>query len=190
VQSSTTNTDASGASRPLPAAGHVVVVGLMGSGKTSVGRAVAAASGRRFLDSDELLAERYGTTAAALAAERGLGVLHRMETDLLVDALSSPDPAVIAAAASVVDDPRGREALGRDGVHVVWLDAPVAVLAERAAGSDHRPLGEDPVAVLAEQDARRRPWFHALADRTVDVAARSSDDAARDVVAWLASGGP
>ena len=146
----------------------VVLVGLMGAGKTTVAGRVAAALGRPVRDSDEDLARRYGQTAAAYARRHGTGALHAAETRQLGEALADRPPPVIAVAASVVEDPACRAALA--GAFVVWLDAPPDVLAARAATGAHRPVrGCDPVALLADQRARRARWFAEVADLTIDV---------------------
>lgn len=137
----------------------VVLVGLMGSGKTTVGALVSAALGVPLSDSDSFLRDRYGRSAAEMAASDGPDVLHERESEHVLAALSGPR-RVIAAAASTVEDPRVRAAL-RDAF-VVWLDAPDEVLAERMRSSDHRP-GFAP----AEMRARREPYFREVADLTL-----------------------
>lgn len=160
----------------------VVLVGLMGAGKTTVAGRVAAALGRPLRDSDADLARRYGQTAAAYARRHGIEALHAAETRQLRDALADRPPPVIAAAAAVVEDPACRAALA--GAFVVWLEAPPAVLAARAATGTHRPVpGPDPVAVLAEQHARRARWFAEVADLTVDVTATPPQRVADLIVA-------
>jgi shikimate kinase len=162
---------------------QVVLVGLMGSGKTTVGAALAAALGRPHRDSDADLGRTTGRTAREIAAEDGIGRLHELELGVLLDALESETPSVISAAASVIDHPAGRAALRGPDVHVVWLRARREVLARRAAGgaagaaaaetrrggSGHRP-DRGPAAELA---ARRDPLYAAVADRTIDIERRS-----------------
>jgi shikimate kinase len=139
----------------------VVVIGLMGSGKTTAGKLIGEALKLPFSDSDPFLKAKYGGTAAQLAAREGADTLHRYETDHVLDELAGV-PKVIAAAASTVEDPRVREAL-RDAF-VVWVDADDAVLAERMRSGDHRP-DFDPAAMRA----RREPYFREVADLHADV---------------------
>jgi shikimate kinase len=138
----------------------------MGSGKTTVGRRVAAALGWRYVDSDEQLRRAVGDTAAEYADAHGRAALHRAEADALVDALSAPAPAVIAAAASAVDDERCRTALR--AAFVAWLRVDLDVLAKRAATGEHRPLGDEVEAELHVQEQRRAPWFAEVADVVID----------------------
>ena len=148
---------------------HVVVVGPMAVGKSTVGRALAARLGRPFRDSDDDLAATRGLTGRALAEREGVDALHRWEAGHLLNALAGTQPVVVAAAASVVDDPAGLAALREP--FVVWLRAPADVLARRmvrsAGADDHRrPLGD--ATAVAELDAQRADRFRSVADLTID----------------------
>ena len=177
----------------------VVLVGLMGAGKTSVATRLARALGRPVRDNDEDLQRRYGGSAAEQYEQHGAGVLHAREAAALLDALAQLPPPVIAAAASVVEDPTCQQAL--TGAFVVWLDAPPEVLAGRLAGDpapdvadgaegDHRPqYHPDPYTVLAAQHRRRAEQFREVADLVVDVSDTTPDQAAETVLAAL-SGRP
>jgi shikimate kinase len=153
---------------------HLVVLGPMAVGKTTVATALARHLGRPLHDSDaELVAER-GINGRELAARDGVPALHRWEAERLLRSLASAVPDVVAAAASVVDDPACRAALGP--ALVVLLTAPPEVLAARMAaeaGDWRRSLGPDPVAGVAELDRRREPEFAAVADVVVDTAGRT-----------------
>jgi shikimate kinase len=157
----------------------------MGVGKTTVGRLVADRLGRPLRDSDTDLSTIHHN-ARQMAAQQGVHVLHRIEADLLLDALAVDEPLVIAAAGSVVDDERALEALEQPGPMVVWLSAPLAVLVARLTEGDHRrDLGADPAAAVAELAGRRDPLYRRIADATVDVSDRSPEDTAEAVLAAL-----
>lgn len=141
----------------------------MGSGKSSVGRALATAMGRPHCDSDVDLQATTGQTAREVAAADGIAALHALESAHLLDALGRGEPSVISAAASVVDDPVARMALTDPGIEVIWLRATRVTLAHRAATGDHRP---DPAAV-SDQARLRDRHFASVADRIVDVDDRS-----------------
>lgn len=160
---------------------HVVVLGPMAVGKTTVARALAARRGWSWRDSDADLAARRGVTGRQLAGADGVAALHRWEADDLLAALADPTPSVVSAAASVVDDPRCRAALGPAAV--VVLTAPPDVLARRMAadraaaeGGWRRPLGPDETAAIAALDRRRAPAFAEVADVVVETAGRTADE--------------
>ena len=155
------------------AGGHIVLVGMMGSGKSTVGRALAQRLGRPFCDSDELVEAATGQTVREIFEQRGEAAFRREETAALRQALASPTPTVIAAAGGVVLSADNRRVLSEAGV-VVWLRAAPSVLAGRIqpslAGGGHRPLLEkDPAATLLQLDAERRPLYQEVATITVDV---------------------
>ncbi|MFP5254817.1 MAG: shikimate kinase [Acidimicrobiia bacterium] len=164
---------------------HVVLLGLMGGGKTSVGRRVAARLGRPLIDGDEILQERFGQTAALIADAEGIERLHELEAEIALEALSSRDPAVIGPAASVVELDAARQALA---AHlVVWLAGSAAYHARKAVKKDHRPLLDDgdPLVLFEHQLAVRGPLIRAVADLVIDVEATSKDEQADAVVALV-----
>lgn len=163
---------------------HVVVVGTMGAGKTTVGQLLAHRLDRPFVDSDERITEARSATAAEFAAEEGIDAVHRLEAAVLLEALDEAAPSIVAAAASVVTDGSARARLRRDDVTVVWLRGRPETLAARVEPGDHRPLlatGEDPEAVLARLDAERTPLYEEVADVTVDVDGRTPRQIAAEV---------
>jgi shikimate kinase len=160
----------------------VVLIGMMGTGKTSIGRPVAARLGRRFLDSDEQVERRTGRTVREIFEADGEAAYRRLESEALAAALAEPEPAVVAAAGGVVIDPANRELLRRAGT-VIWLDAPPEVLARRIVDGDHRPLlGDDPLATLTRLAAEREGWYREVADAVVDVGGRTEAEAVEAVL--------
>ena len=143
---------------------HIVVMGLMGSGKTTIGRALAERLGLPYRDSDADIEADEGRTAREIAATDGVERLHDLELAHLGRRLGEPGRSVISAAASVIDEPSARPLLEAPGVTVVWLRIDPATAARRAARGDHRPSPEP----LVEQAARRDPVFRAVADIEVD----------------------
>jgi shikimate kinase len=164
---------------------HIVLVGMMGSGKTVVGRALAARLGRPYLDNDDLVRERTGRDAATLLEEAGLSPLRTAEREALIDALGRETPAVVGAAAGTVLDPVVRDRL-RNGARVVWLRGRPDTLAARIGDdprSAERPRhAADLDAWLRTQAAEREPLYRAVAMLTVDVDEASPEQLA-DVVA-------
>jgi 5-deoxy-5-amino-3-dehydroquinate synthase len=148
---------------------HIVLVGMMGSGKSSAGRRLAALLDRRFVDTDEAIVGSTGRTVQEIWSAEGEAKVRAVESTVLAEALGSPSPAVIAVGGGAVLDPVNRGAITRAG-HVVWLRAQVATLEERLGDGDGRPLLEaDPAASLARIEPVRRPLYDEVADVVVDV---------------------
>jgi shikimate kinase len=142
---------------------HVVLVGLMGSGKTTVGRGLAAELGLPFSDSDAAIERERGSTVQELAEEIGVEEMHELEARHLLGALAAPEPSVIAAAASTIDDPACRAALAAPGIRTIWLRASADVLARRFDRQRHRPrFGRSPRDLLTEQAQERDAHFRSL----------------------------
>ena len=153
---------------PAPTHERVVLLGMMGSGKSSVGAALSASSGWPFVDNDALVERATGRTARELLAREGEPVMRAAETAALETALGLPTPVIVATAAGTVLDPANLERL-RSGGFVVWLRARAEVLATRAVGAAHRPwLDEDPVGWFRSAAAARDELYASVADLEID----------------------
>lgn len=140
---------------------HTVVIGMMGVGKSTFGRALAQRLGVDYVDSDDDIIALTGQQGKALAAEEGIAALHALETEMLLTALARRQSSVISAAASVVDNEHVRETLA-SGATVIWLTVPVDETFRRQAdGSHRRPMDRQELEALLD---RRRPLFRQLAD--------------------------
>jgi shikimate kinase len=163
---------------------RVVLLGMMGSGKTTLGRRLAALTGWPYHDNDALVAEATGRTARELAAD-GVRSLREAEAAALRRALALPSPVIAGAAAGVVTDPELRDRLKRAGV-VVWLRAPAETLAARAAAGTHRPwMDADAAQWFASTTAQREALYHEVANLEVDTGTHPPDVTAERVLALL-----
>lgn len=151
--------------------GHVVVVGQMGVGKSTLATALAEEFGRDHLDSDVTIEGRTGRTGRDIATSDGVAVLHDLELEVLLEHLARERPAIVSAAASVLDAAAGRRALADPTV--LWLDLPVPDLLDRIERGPHRR--SITVEALEDLDSRRRPHLEQLADLRLD-ASRPSDE--------------
>ena len=148
---------------------HVVLVGLMGVGKSTVGRRLAKELARPFADADEQVELRAGRSIPTIFRELGEPRFRQFESEVLADLLARPTPLVIAAGGGVVTGAGNRSALEASGAFVVWLRASAAFLARRTDPT-HRPLlAGDAEASLARLLAERTPLYEAVADVSVDV---------------------
>lgn len=166
---------------PTDRGDNIVLIGLMGTGKTTTARLLSRETGLPMTDSDSYLDEHYGHSAAETVASLGTRVLHERERDHVLTALAHP-PRIIAAGASVVEWPQVRSALAP--AFVVWLDAPTSVLRHRMGSGEHRP-DFDP-AVLRQ---RREPYYREVADLIVDVARDRPPQVAERILAARARRG-
>lgn len=156
---------------------HLVLVGLMGAGKSTVARVLGERLGRRVVDSDSVIEARTGRTVREIFETDGEPAFRTLETAALVDALDDPEPLVIAAAGGVVLREENRRALARPGVRVVWLAADPSVLVERVRSGGHRPaLDQDPAGTLRRMHETREPLYREVADLIVSVDGRTVND--------------
>lgn len=166
----------------MPEAEHIVVVGAMGSGKTTVGERLALALGRVFRDSDRSIESRTGRSGREIAKTDGVDALHGLEKGVLLESLSGDQMAVIAAAASVIEDPEVRGVLA--GAFCVWVTADPGILAERAARGSHRRTVQQ-----SEHLEDRDRLFREMADVVVDTGDRSVEESVALVLEALGVAG-
>lgn len=153
---------------------HLVLIGLTGSGKTTIGRLAAERLGRPFLDTDALIEERTGRTVRAIFAEDGEPAFREIEGEVLADAVASAEPSVIAAAGGAVLREQNRAILRDANARVVWLCGGPSVVADRVRGGSHRPLlDKDPDAILRKMWSEREPLYREVADAIVGIEGRS-----------------
>jgi shikimate kinase len=165
---------------------RLLLVGMMGAGKTTVGRLVATALGWGYLDSDEEVEVATGLTVPALFARDGEEAFRDAEAAALERACASTDPVVVSVAGGAVLRPATRDLLKASG-RVVWLRADPDTLAARVGAGVGRPLlDDDPAGTLHRLDAVRRPLYAEVADLIVDVDGLSADQVAGRILDTVA----
>jgi len=161
----------------------IFLVGFMGSGKSTVGRALAEELGWGFADLDEDIEKREGMSISQIFDTRGEEEFRRAETAALrerVRAIEGGRPWVIALGGGAFLSEEHFEMVSNNGV-TVWLDCPFSTVERRLAGYGHRPLARDPQK-LRELFAVRRQGYE-RADYCVVV---ENDDAAAATAKILA----
>ena len=166
-----------------PESRHLVLVGLMGAGKTTVGQCCADLLGRTFLDTDELVVAAAGVPFDDIWAAEGEQGFRARERLAVADAVASPELLVISCGGGTVLDADNRRALRARGF-VVWLTASPTALASRLVRDDSRPLlaGGDKTATLERLTSLREPSYEAAAHVQVDTEGHTVEEVAARVV--------
>jgi shikimate kinase len=193
-------TPAGSVPRPNP----LVLVGMMGSGKTTVGRLLAARLGCPFADTDDEVESDCGIPVSRIFDLHGEAAFRRAEADVLARLLlpggprvpggppvpGAPPvpggPPVIAVGGGAILDAANRELIRREAT-VVWLRTDLRTLADRLGTGEGRPLLKGGTALrLTELDAERRDLYESVAEHVVDTDNRSPEDVVDRVLALLA----
>jgi shikimate kinase len=161
---------------------RILLVGMMGAGKTTTGRLVAGKLGWEYLDSDAEVEKATGSTVPELFARDGEEAFRAAETAALRRACASGKPVVVSVAGGAVLRAENRALLRACG-RVVWLRARVETLAARVGDGSGRPLLDgDPYAALSRLDTVRRPLYSEVADDVIDVDELSPHEVAERII--------
>jgi shikimate kinase len=161
---------------------RILLVGMMGAGKTTTGRLVAEKLGWDYLDSDVEVEKKTGLTVPALFARDGEVAFRDAEAEVLRTACARTEPVVVSVAGGAVLRPENRDLIQKSG-RVIWLRARPTTLQTRVGSGVGRPLLDgDPGAALLALDAVRRPLYAEVADETIDVDDLSPDEVGARIV--------
>ena len=159
---------------------NIILVGPMGAGKTTIGRQLAKATGKAFVDSDQEIENRTGASIPWIFDVEGEEGFRRRERDMLTE-LTDRDDTVIATGGGAILSPETRKLMRKRGM-VIYLRASVDQILRRTARDRNRPLlqTEDPRARLEALMAERDPLYREVADLTLDTDERSVRSVVRE----------
>jgi shikimate kinase len=158
----------------------IVLVGLMGTGKSTIARLLSSRLGLDCLDTDKLVEDRTGKSVREIFDELGEQAFRDIESEVVVECLDRGIPTVVAAAGGIVLRAENRLAIEKarnsGRVTVVWLHARPEVLTSRTKTGTHRPLlDEDRAGTLERLSEERGPLYASVADVIIDVSDRSAE---------------
>ena len=172
------------------AKGNLFLVGMMGAGKTTLGRALARRLGREFADTDKVLVERTGVPVTTIFEIEGEDGFRRRESTVLAE-LAAQDGLVIATGGGAILSEANRELMRSHGT-VIYLRARLENLWERMRQDTTRPLLQtaDPRGTLGQLLTAREPLYSETAHVVVDTGAQSAASLASKVIAALRARDP
>ncbi len=159
----------------------IVLIGMMGAGKSSVGRLLQRRTGLACFDADELVAAEFGRSIPEIFAKCGEERFRDAETEVLRK-LFLPQPIIIVTGGGIVLRRENVDVLKRLGT-VVWLTADDATLFERASRRGERPLlrTQKPRATFSQLLREREPLYAAAAHFKIDTSALTHDEIADEI---------
>ena len=148
----------------------IVLVGLMGSGKTTVGKRIAQELGYPFVDSDDVVASVAGKSVREIFSQDGEAVFRQCESDAIQSVLVGRQSSVVlATGGGAVISSENRSLISEQASNVVWLDASVEDLVVRTKQSAARPLLDgDAAATLQSLSSQRLVWYEEVATVRID----------------------
>ncbi len=161
---------------------NIFLIGPMGAGKSTIGRRLAAALDKTFVDADHALEERTGVDIPLIFEIEGEAGFRKRESELLAE-LVLREGIVLATGGGAVLSARNRAHLAGHGF-VIYLDAPIDLLVARVARDRHRPLMQtaNPKATMRELMRIRDPLYRESADLVVNSTHRSSRFVVREIL--------
>jgi shikimate kinase len=162
--------------------GNIVLIGFMGSGKSSVARLVASKLGHRFVDTDRLVTNAVGSTIKEIFEQQGENFFRDREAEAL-RSLQGRSNIVLATGGGIVTRRENIPLLQKLGF-VVWLKTSAGVIFERVSRTRKRPLlmTENPRETIAILLAQRTPLYGETAHHTIDTSALSHEEVAEMII--------
>jgi shikimate kinase len=156
----------------------IVLIGMMGAGKSSVGDCLRRRTGLRLFDTDEIVTSKFGTPIPKIFSKHGENKFREAETEAL-QALPTSEPVVIVTGGGIVLREENLDLLKKLGV-MVWLDADGKTLFKRASQGGNRPLlqRKNPRKAFIKILRDRLPLYAKIADIRVDTSMLTDDEVA------------
>jgi shikimate kinase len=168
---------------------NVILIGFRGSGKTSVGKALAARLGREFIDSDDYIEKKTGLSIREIFGKHGESHFRTLESRALAE-LAKLDGKVIATGGGAVLKHKNIQVLKRNGV-VFYLEVEAETAFRRMEADEstrsRRPAltDKDPLTEVRDLMNLRRPYYRSGADVTVVTEGKKVEEAAEEILAHL-----
>jgi shikimate kinase len=163
----------------------IVLIGMMGAGKSSVGNCLRRRTNLRLFDTDEIVTSKFRMSIPEIFSKHGENKFRDAETEAL-QTLASDEPVVIVTGGGIILREENRNLLKRLGT-VVWLEADEETLFKRASRADSRPLLQrrNPRKAFAQMLKARVPFYAKVADICVDTSALTDEEVAVAVLVKL-----
>ncbi len=161
----------------------IVLIGLMGSGKTTVGRALAKRLKLVFSDSDDAVEKIAKRSVREIFENQGEDIFRKLESQALVELCDAKSPTVLAVAGGAIISQSNRDLLQKNAKCIVWLDAPTPTLISRTGRGKHRPLLDgDPVGSLNKMRLDREHLYQSLATHHLVTQSQTIDEVVERII--------
>ena len=162
---------------------HIYLTGFMGTGKSTIGDALARHMGRRLLDTDEMIVSRDGRSIPAIFDEEGEPFFRKLERDVISEISAMDEPAVISCGGGVVLSEENVRAMKSSGIVILLTASPGEIL-RRVESDNNRPLlaEKKTISDIEKMLKSRRDAYEGAADHTIDTEGKSVDEIVKEIV--------
>lgn len=162
---------------------NIVLIGYMGSGKSTVGRDLQRKTGMILLDSDQEIERLHNCKISQIFETRGEGAFRQMETDYLKELCQYPDPLILSTGGGMVLKEENVMLMKKIG-KVIYLKAEVDTLYRRLSNDTTRPLLQNGNRrqIIAEMVAKREPYYLRAADRILQTDGKTLEEVVNEIV--------
>ncbi|WP_038246738.1 shikimate kinase [Ghiorsea bivora] len=165
---------------------NIILVGLMGSGKSILGKQLASRLSLKLIDLDDEIVSQAGKSIPEIFRDEGEQSFRDMESEILAKALQTEQAYIIATGGGAVLSEDNRLLMKQAG-SVIWLGASPEILAKRITGDSNRPLLAeiDPLAKMKALSIERNPLYEEVADLYVDTGKLTDEEAVAKIIHFL-----